>query len=153
MTKPILLCPVDYSDSTELAISIAVGLAKAGEMKVILLHVIDPDVSAITIDQSQDNRLLNRLRTRYLDLHKIVWEQVSRRGDPAETTISFAKQIAADMIVMGTHGRTGLASIMLGSVAKRVMAGAPCPVIIVKAPAHFKGRSWKDFVIPTGVPS
>lgn len=153
MTKPILLCPVDYSESTELAISIAVGLAKAGEMKIILLHVVEPDVAAITMDQSKDHRLLTRLRTHYLDIHKIGWEQVSRRGDPAETTIAYAKQVGADMIVMGTQGRTGLASIVVGSVARRVMAGASCPVITVKTPLHFKGRSWEDAVIPLGVPS
>lgn len=85
--KPILLCPVDYSESTELAISIAVGLAKAGEMKMVLLHVVDPDEPAISVNQSVNNQLLARLRTHYLDLHGVDWEQVTRRGDPAQTTI------------------------------------------------------------------
>lgn len=152
-TKPILLCPVDYSESTELAISIAVGLAKTGDMKLVLLHVVDPDNAAITVRQSVDNRLLSRLRTNYLDLHQVDWEQVTRRGDPAETTIAFAEQMAVSMIVMGTHGRTGLASLVVGSVARKVMAGAQCPVVTVKTPSQYKGRPWQDAVIPMGVPS
>lgn len=153
MKKPTLLCPVDFSESTELAISIAVGLAKSGEMKLLLLHVIDPDVPAMTMHQASDQQLLQRLRTEYLDLHKVDWEQVNRRGDPAETTIAYAKQTEASLIVMGTHGRTGLASIVVGSVARKVMAGAPCPVVTVKTPSHFKGRSWEDAVIPMRVPT
>ncbi len=153
MKKTKILCPVDYSESTEMAISVAVGLAKVGDIKLVLLHVIDPGISTVTMSRSIDNRLLTRLRNDYLNLHKIEWEQVTRRGDPAETTIAYAKQIAADMIVMGTHGRSGLASLVVGSVARKVMSGAPCPVVTVKTPSHFKGRPWENSVIPMGLPS
>lgn len=148
MKKNFILCPVDYSESTELAISLAVDLANAGNSKVILLHVIDPDIPGISIRQSINNRLLASLRNQYLDLNEVDWEQVTRHGDPAETVIAYAKQSSADMIVMGTQGRTGLASLAVGSVARKVMAGAHCPVVTVKTPTFSGAGSWQDTVIP-----
>jgi len=144
----VILCPVDYSANTELAISLAVDLAKGGNSKVILLHVIDPDVPAISINQSLNNRLLSRLRNQYLDLNELDWEQVTRHGDPAEVVIEYAKRSLADMIVMGTQGRTGLASLVVGSVARKVMAGAHCPVVTVKTPTLSSASNWQDTVIP-----
>ena len=148
MRKNVILCPVDYSESTELAISLAVDLANAVNSKVILLHVIDPGVPALSINQSINNRLLARLREQYLDLNEIDWEQVTRHGDPAETVITYAKRRSADLIVMGTQGRTGLASLVVGSVARKVMAGAHCPVVTVKTPTLSGAGSWQDAVMP-----
>ncbi len=148
MKKNVILCPVDYSESTELAISLAVDLAIAGNSKVILLHVIDPAIPPISINRSINNRLLSRLREQYLDLNEVDWEQVTRYGEPAEAVIVYAKRISADMIVMGTQGRTGLSSLVVGSVAKKVMADAHCPVVTVKTPALAAAGSWQDTVFP-----
>nr|WP_161501595.1 universal stress protein [Rhodopirellula sp. SM50] len=153
MKKNLILCPVDFSESTELAISLAVDLANAGNSKVILLHVIAPDVPAISINQSINNRLLARLRRQYLDLKEVDWEQVTRHGNPAETVITYARQSSADLIVMGTQGRTGLASLVVGSVARRVMNGAHCPVVTVKTPSFPSAGSWQDEVIAMGAGS
>jgi nucleotide-binding universal stress UspA family protein len=56
-----------------------------------------------------------------------------RMGHVAQTIVDYAKDVGADLIVMGTHGRTGLAHFIIGSVAERVVRMAPCPVLTVGA--------------------
>jgi universal stress protein A len=55
-------------------------------------------------------------------------------GDPAEMILRVAEEVHADLIVMGTHGRTGLSRLLMGSVAEQVVRRAPCPVLTMKAP-------------------
>lgn len=136
MNKHLILCPVDYSESTESAISVAVDLAKVNHSKVILLHVVDPSGPPLSVGESSNHQFLERMRDQYLELNHVEFEHVNRRGDPADITNEFALKNKVDLIVMGTHGRTGLASVIVGSVAKSVMAGASCPVITVKMPVH-----------------
>lgn len=135
MKKHLILCPVDYSGSTEPAISLAVDLAKVNSSKVVLLHVIDPGESPITVAEDHAHQFQERIRDHYLDLNDIDYEHLTRRGNPADVTIDYVNKHGADLIVMGTHGRTGLASLVVGSVAKKVMAQASCPVVTVKLPA------------------
>jgi nucleotide-binding universal stress UspA family protein len=70
-------------------------------------------------------------------------EHRSLKGSPAEAIVDCAKEVGADFIVMGTHGRTGLARVLMGSVAEAVVRQAPCPVVTVKEhadePAESKG--------------
>lgn len=148
MNNRVILCPVDYSESTETAISLAVNLAKANDSKIVLLHVIEPDKKAISIDQSIDNRYQERLRKQFLNVFGVKHRLETRHGDPARTTIDYAKQVGADIIVMGTKGRTGLANLVAGSVARKVMAGASCPVVIVKTPAKIANRLSKELYPP-----
>jgi len=135
MKKRLILCPVDYSVSTEPAISLAADLAQVNKSKVVLLHVIEPNGEPISMDQSNNQKFQERLRDQYLDLSDVEHEQLTRHGDPADITIEYAKKNDVDLIVMGTHGRTGLASLVVGSVAQKVMAHATCPVVTVKLPA------------------
>jgi len=134
MKKSLILCPVDYSDSTEPAIGLAAELAKANNAKLILLHVIEPDEKAISIDDSTNQRFQLRLRDRILDRNDIEFEHVTRHGDPADVIIDYAKKHSVDRIVMGTHGLSGLISVFVGSVVKQVMSNATCPVVTVKLP-------------------
>ncbi|MGE3539726.1 MAG: universal stress protein [Candidatus Tectimicrobiota bacterium] len=61
-----------------------------------------------------------------------VWEAEVASGQPADTIVRIAQQNAADLIVMGTHGRTGLQHVLLGSVAEKVVRLAPCPVMTIR---------------------
>ncbi|TWU40066.1 Stress response protein NhaX [Novipirellula aureliae] len=148
MKKNLILCPVDFSASTELAITLAVDLAKAGNSKIILLHVIDTNNPPISINVSIDMRLQTRLRKQYLDYHEVDWKFVRKRGDPAETTIAYAKENTVDLIIMGTQGRTELANLVVGSIARRVMAGANCPVVTVKTPVNSGALSLQGSPMP-----
>lgn len=135
MKKHLILCPVDYSASTEPAISLAADLAVVNKSKVVLLHVIEPGDDPISIAEDHVHQFQERIRDHYLDLNDIEYQHLTRHGDPADVVIEYVNKHGADLIVMGTHGRTGLASLVVGSVAKKVMANANCPVVTVKLPA------------------
>lgn len=135
MKKNLILCPVDYSGSTEPAIGLAAELAKANSSKVVLLHVLEPSAKPLSIGESTDQQFQERLRNRQLDAFDVKYEHVTRRGNPARVIVDFANKHNVDRIVMGTQGRSGLATVLVGSVAKSVMAEANCPVITVKLPA------------------
>ena len=141
MKKLLILCPVDYSDSTEPAIGLAAELAKTNNAKIILLHVIESDEKAISIDESANHQFLEGLRDRILDRHEIKFEHVTRRGDPADVILEYAQKHSVDRIVMGTHDVSGLRRMFVGSVAKQVMSHATCPVVTVKLPLFTVAKS------------
>jgi nucleotide-binding universal stress UspA family protein len=66
--------------------------------------------------------------------HRVKVEHRLLNGDPAEEILKIAKAEQADLIVLGTHGSTGLARLLLGSVAESVLRGADCPVLTIKTP-------------------
>ena len=70
-----------------------------------------------------------------LSLGKIAWENRTEEGRPANKILEYAKAINADVIVMGTHGRSGLVQMLLGSVAEEVARAAPCPVLTIRPEA------------------
>jgi nucleotide-binding universal stress UspA family protein len=141
--KHLVLCPVDDSGSAEPAIRLAADLAKIRNSKIVVFHVIEPGGSALSMDKSRIKQIQQRIRGHQFGRDDIEYEFVTRLGDPAKKTIEYAKQHAVDLIVMGTHGRTGLASLVVGSVAKKVMANAHCPVVTVKLPSMCKVESYR----------
>jgi nucleotide-binding universal stress UspA family protein len=84
------------------------------------------------IRQDHDEEALTRLRDLMLDGFQGTWEAEVATGPPAEAIVRVAHVRGADLIVMGTHGRTGLPHVLLGSVAEKVVRLAPCPVLTVK---------------------
>jgi nucleotide-binding universal stress UspA family protein len=137
MKTHLILCPVDYSNSSDLAIELAGKLAHPGESKVILLHVIEPGSAdeKTTIVGAMINDAKDRLRERGLFEKAVDLEHLTLKGPPGEVIVHFAKTRKADLIVMGTQGRTGLSKLLMGSVAQSVMQNAPCPVVTIKPPA------------------
>ena len=144
-----ILCPTDFSESAEHALDYAVTLARTLGAELVLLNVLQPitfgvGVEGIEIEES--DRMLRQMEARNSEkLHsladKVRLENVTvaehvATGAPFVEILSKAKQIEADLIVMGTHGRTGLSHILIGSVAERVVRKAPCPVLTVKRPGQ-----------------
>jgi nucleotide-binding universal stress UspA family protein len=76
----------------------------------------------------------SRLENRLLADEALTVEHLNLKGNPAEVIVHIAKAKKADMIVMGTHGRSGWSKLMMGSVAQEVMKEAHCPVITVRMP-------------------
>lgn len=72
----------------------------------------------------------------YLSQHGVVPKTLHRVGDPAETILSVAKEAEAELIVLGSHGRTGLQRYLLGSVSEKVLTHAPCSILIARETAH-----------------
>lgn len=147
-----ILCPIDYSVYSEKALEYAIEFASKYQAKLYLIHVLDiriydmndPDlynVSVVekdTIDKLKE-RLLRCIREDVKE--KISVEAVVIQGVPFSEIIRAAKEYMADLIVLGTHGRTGLSQAIMGSVAERVVRKSPCPVLTIRHPEH-------EFIMP-----
>ncbi len=140
-----ILCPVDYSVCSKEALKYAAFLAQRDKAKLYLIHVIDirmygheaplsfemPRPSEETLKKVREdlaNTILKETRA------KLEIETMVTMGIPAVEIINAAKEKGIDLIVMGTHGRTGIAHVVIGSVAENVVRKAPCPVLTVRHP-------------------
>jgi nucleotide-binding universal stress UspA family protein len=135
-----VLHPTDFSDRSGCAYQLACALARDYGARLVLLHVKPPDIIygegwVLPPDPEAERcDLLNRLKgLRPADRSLEVW-RVLQEGSPTEVILRTAEEVHADLIVMGTHGRTGLGRLLLGSVAEAVLRQAPCPVLTAKAP-------------------
>ena len=145
-----ILCPTDFSENSEHALKYALALATLSQADLQLFHVVEP----ITYPQSTEffepvldevelmmkmetafqQQLEDQVTTLKAKYPKIKGKLVT--GNTFLEIIQAARDDDVDMIVMGTHGRTGLAHVLIGSVAERVVREAPCPVLTVKNPEH-----------------
>jgi len=135
------LVPVDFSKGSEAALRFAVGLAKKDRSKLIILHVVSA-VFAFPLEAGfgdiierieQDARqALTKFTKRFRLKPGTFRPLLTRAVEPASAIADQAKKSHAAMIVMGSHGRTGLQRLMIGSVAERTLRYAHCPVLIVK---------------------
>jgi nucleotide-binding universal stress UspA family protein len=144
-----ILCPVDFSESSEHALEYAVAFAETYQAELVLVHVMD--YAAIDVldyptafeFSSQINEKLKEISEERLsqltETKRGEYAKVSSRlctGTPFLELVNIARDEAVDLIVMGTHGRSGLAHVFMGSVAEKVVRKAPCPVLTVKHPEH-----------------
>jgi nucleotide-binding universal stress UspA family protein len=134
------LHPTDFSESSAQAFQVACALARDADVRVIILHVCPPVVFnfgegpvTTTIEQEKERRW-ERLLQIQPPSPAIRIEHQLAEGGPEEEILRVAERAPCDLIVMGTHGRTGLGRVLLGSVAEAVLRHAPCPVLTVKAP-------------------
>ncbi|GAX59822.1 universal stress protein UspA and related nucleotide-binding proteins [Candidatus Scalindua japonica] len=137
-----ILCPIDHSDCSKEALKYAVTLAMKDEAKLYLLHIIDirsfNEGLETMSTQIPDEETLEQLRIKLLDCipeeirDDMDVEAIVAQGIPFVEIISTAKEKEVDMIVIGSHGRTGISHMMLGSVSEKVVRKAPCPVLTVR---------------------
>lgn len=139
-----ILHPTDFSETSAHALRAAAALAHDYGARLTLVHVAPPppvmvagEIPVMVTPADAKEHLatltgqLSALQIGYNDVN------VSRQlveGDPATEILALADTLHADFIVMGTHGRTGLNRLLMGSVAEGVLRGAPCPVLVVKNP-------------------
>lgn len=140
-----ILCPVDFSPGSRAALRVAAGLARDGSVPLAVVHVWElPRWSSGEI-QLAPGVLQDMLDAEEAELAKVKAEaeaigarQVSTQmltGVAWDQIVSAAsKDPAIDVIVMGTHGRTGLKHVLLGSVAEKVVRHAPCAVLVIREP-------------------
>jgi nucleotide-binding universal stress UspA family protein len=140
-----ICCPIDFSDASRAAMEVAADLARRNEATLVLLHAYPipgytfPDGSVVAsprmmqelADQAQKH--LDEWRA---EAEKLVGAPRVRAekaiGEPAAEILAFAKSSGQDLLVLGTHGRTGLEHALMGSVAERVVRKAHCPVLTVR---------------------
>jgi nucleotide-binding universal stress UspA family protein len=135
-----ILHPTDFSVHSEHAFRMACSLARDHGARLVVLHVVPSlqtgEIVWSALLQSEDYRgeLERQLRTvapADLELHP---DYRLEDGDPAAQILRVAEETKCELIVMGTHGRTGLGRLLLGSVAEEVVRKAPCAVLTMKAP-------------------
>ena len=139
-----ILVPVDGSETSYAAVAQAAELAKAfgGKITVVQVLALDPYIAAEYISATQTNDLIERARTSVLKTLEEAAAKFSDLGIPVEAKllegqvvhreiIREAETSKADLIVIGSHGRTGLKRLFLGSVAQSVLGEAHIPVLVV----------------------
>jgi nucleotide-binding universal stress UspA family protein len=147
-----LVVAVDFSPASDLALESAIRFAAPHDETVVhVLHVergrwpvaTDPVWEAAVITDSQRpgqaqhhldercTRVMDRLRDR-LPSHRCRLETHVRSGPAAAEIVRLAEEVGADLVVVGTHGRTGIRRLVLGSVAEEVVRTAPCPVYVAR---------------------
>lgn len=153
MVKPIrrILVPVDFSPCSRAALEYAVMLAVRMDAAVDVLHVWEPpsyvpiDTALATIGTGSPQSLVQMAHAEANEdlagllaaLDKRSLTDMGRRvvsGDPVDVILETAGAGPYDLVVMGTHGRTGIRHLLMGSVAERVLRRAPCPVITLRDP-------------------
>ncbi len=138
-----LLCPVDFSDVSDNAFQVATDLAVILKADLHVMHVFQMPASALPegvyeVPDGVEDKIKDNLSKRLGEFVKnnstseINITTGLYEGFPHVEIINSADETNADMIVMGTHGRTGFSQVLLGSVAERVVRLAPCPVVTVK---------------------
>ena len=142
-----VLVPVDFSGDSLNALAYARGLVKLFNAEVVLVHVIEPIYYAApadmymaspnlaTIIDEQQRMAAQQLKRIAADLEKKGHRvrAILKNGSPAQVIIDTARRTGIDMIIMSTHGHTGLAHLFMGSVAEKVVRTATCPVLTVRS--------------------
>jgi nucleotide-binding universal stress UspA family protein len=151
-----ILVATDFSEPSEAALAYGRELARSFGAALTLVHVVENvltraygvDGGVMMIDPELQRQIEAAARDH---VERNIFEEdrkllkatgvVLVSNTPAEAIVNFARQSNIDLIVMGTHGRGGVAHLVMGSVSERVVRTAPCPVLTVRHPEH-------EFVLP-----
>lgn len=144
-----ILVPIDFSKHSENALTYAAAFAERFSADLYLLYVVQelalfvPDMVAaappLVPDLAERSAAVHATFDRLIQeqhLEKLSLHQEVREGVPFYEIIRFAREADIDLIIMGTHGYTGLAHVLMGSVCEKVVRMAPCPVLTVRHPEH-----------------
>lgn len=149
-----ILLPTDNSENSREAFKYAISLAEEYGSTIYVVYVIDisyleegymyeskPLRSPVDLEENvvkeKTDETEEFIKRNSRDKKELKIEKLIRRGKPFVEIIIAAREKEADLIVMGTHGRTGLSHSLMGSVAEKVVRKAPCPVLTVK-PRNYK---------------
>lgn len=141
----VILFPTDFSAASESALKVASSLAAESDALLVIAHVADDSTAALAgyagfafVPELPDEiataaesllRSVKPTDTKVRHRHRLL------HGPPVESLLELANSEKADLIVLGSHGRTGLARLLMGSVAEGIVRRAPCPVLTVRSHA------------------
>ena len=137
--------PTDFSESSRFAWHMACALARDHGARLLLAHVKPASIvvfaeGPMPPDVVDDEELKAKLEAMEPTSPHLVVDRYLLDGDPARAVVDFAAQHRADMIVVGSHGRTGIPRMVMGSVAELIARRSACPVMIVKTPIVEEAR-------------
>ena len=134
-----ILHPTDFSEHSRAATELACALARDYGARLYVLHVLPLTLAYGEGFAPPAESPLEEIKLRLDQVGAAApGVRIERRlfeGRPATEILSLARAMPCDLIVMGTHGRTGLGRLLMGSVAEEIVRKAPCPVLTVKTPA------------------
>ncbi len=152
-----IVFPTDFSERSQPALELATSLARDSGATLVVVHVQEPPIDPVAAAGLALSELRLAPEVVLEELHRVVptdpavpVEHHLLVGIPAKEIVRFADKTDADLIVMGTHGRRGLAHLLMGSVAEAVVRRANCPVLTVRTASASKARS-SDRPQPAGV--
>ncbi|HYD49496.1 MAG TPA: universal stress protein [Terriglobales bacterium] len=144
-----ILVPVDFSEPTQRALDYALELARPFKAELIALHVLEPIAYAspadlyagvaaqlgdlITEQRRSAREQMAKLQATFAK-RRTELKTVIREGTAHQEIVAVAAKLKVDLILLTTHGRTGLSHLLMGSVAERVVRTAPCPVLSLRGP-------------------
>ena len=142
--KKVLFC-TDFSENADYAFDFAYGIAKRDEGLLYILHIIPRNSNQAyaesfvamedleKIQKAVEGDVANNYNERYVNkiANEIAYELITKTGREDEEILEFAKKERADIIVMGTHGKTGIEHVFFGSIAEKVLRHSPFPVFII----------------------
>ena len=142
--KKVLFC-TDFSENSDYAFEFAFGIAKRDEGLLYILHVTPGNPYQTYVDSMLDSEVLEKIQDgiqEYLDNNyieryvnkiekQVRLEIVTKSGREDEEILKFAKEEEVDIIVIGTHGRTGIEHVFFGSVAEKVLRRSPFPIFVI----------------------
>lgn len=145
-----ILVPTDFAESSLQALEYAADFAKTTRAKISIVFVLEPiqfaspgdlyapsaNLGMLLEEQHQAAQdALGKLQ-RDLKKRRIIAATILKEGLAYDEIITAAKETRADLIIMATHGRTGVSHLFLGSVAEKIIRHSPCPVLTVRTPAQ-----------------
>ena len=140
-----ILVPVDFSEPSKKSLEYANYFAQRFDAKIDVLHVWRPTEytgdAMVTLTRSEPELTLSTFLRNHADQQLTAFltdmphaNRMLESGDPAQVIARVAREGGYDLVVMGTHGRTGFSHMMMGSVAEKVVRLAPCPVLTYRVP-------------------
>ncbi|GAB7140446.1 universal stress protein [Deferribacterales bacterium RsTz2092] len=140
-----IICPTDFSDASRKAMDYAIYMQNMFNAELVIVHVVFDESSLITMYVPQATMhgflaemqvgaqgLLDEFLTNCEQLKGVKYTTKLLKGSPHEELLKYADEISADMIVIGTNGRTGIEHALFGSTAEKVVSRAKCPVLTVR---------------------
>ena len=142
MARPIILVPTDFSTASDAVLPQAEALAKQKSASLLILHVEEPPLAYGSgelyygLPEPNSERILKMLEDVRPADPTVAFTHRLTMGDPAGEIVRIAAEEGVEMIVLGTHGRSGMTRMLMGSVAETVVRRAPCPVLVYRAAAE-----------------
>jgi len=137
-----ILFPTDFSHASDAALEHAEALAKQRHGRLVIVHIEEPPLAYgggelyYGLPEPSSERIMKMLEDVRPSDPDLACTHRLTMGDPASEIVRLAEEEKADMIVLGTHGRTGMSRLLMGSVAEAVVRRAPCPVLVYRETAR-----------------
>ena len=141
MAQKTILFPTDFSTASDAALPHAETLAKQAGARLLIIHVEEPPLAYgggelyYGLPEPSSERILKMLEDVKPTDPQVPFAHRLTMGDPAGEIVRIAGEEGAEMIVLGTHGRTGMTRLVMGSVAEGIVRRAPCPVLVYRETA------------------